>query len=88
MGCVVVLVNLVPSECAVVAAGLASPPPPQPITEVLLPPPTVPSLAVGDVCPEPSTKDTLLTSEIQLHIAINVVSRLNAVEEARSLLVE
>jgi hypothetical protein len=54
----------------------------------LLPPPTVPSLAVGDVCPEPSTKDTLPTPEIRLHIVINVVSRLNAVEEARSLLVE
>jgi hypothetical protein len=33
-------------------------------------------------------EDSLPTSEIRLHIAINVASRLNATEVARSLLVE
>jgi hypothetical protein len=37
---------------------------------------------------EPSVEDSLPTSEIRLHIAINVVSCLNSVEEARSLSVE
>jgi hypothetical protein len=35
--------------------------------------------------PKPSAKDSILVPEIQLHIAINVVSQLNLVEEARSL---
>jgi hypothetical protein len=65
-----------------------TPAPPKSVTEVLPPPPTVPIPAVGDACPEPSAEDTLPTSEIQLHIATNVVSRLDAVVEAMSLLVE
>jgi hypothetical protein len=53
---------------------------------MLLPPTAAPT--VGDACPKPSTEDTLSTSEIRLNIAMNVVSRLDAVEEARSLSVE
>jgi hypothetical protein len=41
-----------------------------------------------DACLEPSAKDTLPTLEIRLHIAINIISRLNAAEDARSLSVE
>jgi hypothetical protein len=45
-------------------------------------------LAVEDACPELSEGDSLPTSKIQLHIAINVISRLNAVEDFNSLLAE
>jgi hypothetical protein len=50
-------------------------------------PPTVEgrSVAVMDAYPEPSEVDNLPTLEIQLHIAINIVYRLNVAEEARSL---
>jgi hypothetical protein len=41
-----------------------------------------------DACLEPSAKDTLPTLEIRLHIAINIISRLNATEDARSLSIE
>jgi hypothetical protein len=43
-------------------------------------------MTVEDACPMLFKEDNLPTLEIQLHIAINVVSRLNAVEECRSLL--
>jgi hypothetical protein len=46
---------------------------------VLLPP------SIEDDCPEPSEEDNLPTPEIQVHIAINIVSHLNAAEEFRSL---
>jgi hypothetical protein len=46
------------------------------------------SVAVMDAYPEPSEVDNLPTLEIQLHIAINIVYRLNAAEEARSLSVQ
>jgi hypothetical protein len=46
------------------------------------------SVAVMDAYPELSVMHSLSTSEIRLHIAINVVSRLNVVKEARSLSVE
>jgi hypothetical protein len=45
-------------------------------------------VAIMDAYPEPSEVDSLLTPEIWLHISINAVSHLNAVEEARSLSVE
>jgi hypothetical protein len=40
---------------------------------------------VGDACPKPSEEDNLPTSKIQLHIAINVISHLNAAKEFWSL---
>jgi hypothetical protein len=46
---------------------------------VLLPP------SIEDDCPEPSEEDNLPTPEIRVHIAINIVSHLNAAEEFRSL---
>jgi hypothetical protein len=49
---------------------------------MLLPP------SIVDACPVPFTEDNLPTSKIRLHITINVVSCLNASEEARSLSVE
>jgi hypothetical protein len=52
---------------------------PVPVVVVLSPP------SIGDDCPKPSKEDNLLTPDIRLHIVINVVSRLNAVEEFRSL---
>jgi hypothetical protein len=45
-----------------VAASLDSSPPPRKPSIEMLPPPTA-ALAVGDVCPEPSTEDTLSTLE-------------------------
>jgi hypothetical protein len=50
--------------------------------------PTAPPASIEDVCPEPSAEDSLPTSEIRLHITINIISRLNAEEEFRSLSVE
>jgi hypothetical protein len=47
---------------AAVAASLDSSPPPRKPSIEMLPPPTA-ALAVGDVCPEPSTEDTLSTLE-------------------------
>jgi hypothetical protein len=43
---------------------------------------------IGDACPKPSKEDNLLTPDIRLHSAINVVACLNAAEEFRSLLGE
>jgi hypothetical protein len=43
-------------------------------------------MTVEDACPVLFKEDSLPTLEIQLHIAINIVSHLNAVEECRSLL--
>jgi hypothetical protein len=75
-----------------VPSGLASPEP------VTVPPSTAPlppfiegdsfPMASKDACPELSEEDSLPASEIRLHIAINVMSRLNAMEEFRSLSVE
>jgi hypothetical protein len=62
--------------------------PPEPVAVNLLPPPVAPAPIVEDACPEPSVEDSLPTPKIRLHIAINVISRLNAAEEERSLLVE
>jgi hypothetical protein len=39
-------------------------------------------------CLEPFAEDSLSMPEIRLHITINVISHLNAVEETRSLMVE
>jgi hypothetical protein len=66
-----------PSKCVVAAPGLASPP--DPVIVVLPPHPS------GMPAPEPSEEGSLPTPEIQLHIVINVVSRLNTVEDFRSL---
>jgi hypothetical protein len=44
--------------------------------------------SVVDTSPESFTEDSLPMPEIRLHIVINVVSRLNAAEETRSLSVE
>jgi hypothetical protein len=44
--------------------------------------------AFEDACPELSEDDSLPAPEIRLHIAINVVSRHNAMEEFRSLSAE
>jgi hypothetical protein len=41
-----------------------------------------------DACPELFEEDSLPTLEIWLHIALNVISHLNAVEEFMSLLAE
>jgi hypothetical protein len=88
-------VSLASPEPALVIRGLA---PPEPIIAVLLPslaalpPPSVEEdsfpLAVEDAFPELSEGDSLPTSKIQLHIAINVISHLNAVEDFNSLLAE
>jgi hypothetical protein len=60
-----------------------------PSTATYLPPvPAAPITSIVEVCPEPSAEDGLLALEIQLHIAINVVSHLNSAEEARSLSIE
>jgi hypothetical protein len=45
-------------------------------------------MAVVDAYPKPSAMHSLPMPEIRLHIAINVVSHLNAAEEARSLSIE
>jgi hypothetical protein len=75
--------------CAAVTASLdLSPLHPEPSIEVLPPSTTILAPVVRDACPEPSTEDTLPTSEIQQRIAINVVSQLDAMEQARSLLIE
>jgi hypothetical protein len=55
------------------------PSPPEPKVTALTPP------SVEYACPEPSEEDSLSTSEIRLHIDINVVSRLNVAEKFRSL---
>jgi hypothetical protein len=62
--------------------------PPEPATATLLPPHSTPLPSIEDAHPEPSAAYILPMPEIQLHIAINVVSSLNAVEEARLLWVE
>jgi hypothetical protein len=51
----------------------------EPVVTVLTPP------SVEDAYPEPSEEDSLPTLEIRLHISINIVSHLNAVEEFRLL---
>jgi hypothetical protein len=70
-----------PSGCAAATSGFASP-----LSQkwwCSRPPPSV-----EDACPEPFEEDSLPTPEIWVHIAINVVSRLNKVEKFRSLLGE
>jgi hypothetical protein len=62
-------------------------PHPDPVTVELLPPLAAPVPSIVEACPD-STEDNVTSPEIRLHITINVVSRLNAAEEARSLLVE
>jgi hypothetical protein len=54
----------------------------------MLPSPTASIPSSEDVFHELSTEDNLPSPEIHPHIAINVVSHLNAVEEARSLSIE
>jgi hypothetical protein len=73
-------------------SGLASPSKP-----IVMVPPSTASLPPSikgdslpttfeDACPELFEEDSLPTLEIRLHIALNVISHLNAVEEFRSLL--
>jgi hypothetical protein len=71
-----VVCSSVPSGCTAAAPGLASS---EPVVTVLTPP------SVEDAYPEPSEEDSLPTLEIRLHISINIVSHLNAVEEFRLL---
>jgi hypothetical protein len=69
--------------------GPASPPiTSEPVVVVLPPPPAALAPSVMDACLEPLVDDNFPMSEIRLHIAINVVSRLNAAEVTRSLMVE
>jgi hypothetical protein len=77
-----------PSRCVTATLGsLFSPPLSQPPRSCRLHPLFWPP-SVEDVCPETFAEDSLPTSEIQLHIAINAFSHLNAVKQARSLSVE
>jgi hypothetical protein len=55
---------------------------------MVLPPPAALAPSVMDACPEPLADDNLSMPEIQLHIAINVLSCLNTADVARSLMVE
>jgi hypothetical protein len=55
---------------------------------VLSTPPVALAPSVMDVCLEPLAEDSLPILEIRLHIVINIVSRLNVAEEARSLSVK
>jgi hypothetical protein len=56
----------------------------------VVPPPLVAASApsIVEAYPKPSAEDNLPMSKNRLHITINIVSRLNAAEEIRSLLVE
>jgi hypothetical protein len=74
-----VAIGSVPRVCATVPDSS----PPLAAADLPLPPAAlIPSIE------EPSVEDSFPTSEIRLHITINVVSRLNSMEEARSLSVE
>jgi hypothetical protein len=74
-----VAVGSVPPVCVTIPGSS----PPLATADLPIPPAApIPSIE------EPSVEDSLPASEIRLHIAINVVSRLNSVEEARSLSIE
>jgi hypothetical protein len=76
----------VPLGRVVALPDLASPPTtPEPAAVVPLLPLAAPIHPDVDATSGSFTEDSLPTSEFQLHITINVVSRLNAAEEAWSL---
>jgi hypothetical protein len=70
-----------PSGCAATAPGLTLPP-------VGLVTMVLPHSPIALPLSEPSVEDRLPTPKIRLHITINVVSHLNAVEDFQSLPIE